>query len=219
MREESDVYRSTDTRFVNDELTNAKIPIAGTSEVVNMQSLQTYDSVKEPASSNVDTKFANVKSNSNNPEKYSFNCKECSKTFRNKSDLRNHEGQHIGEFYKCLTCSQVFRSSHSFDIHEKSHHSNIVCPVAECGQMFTLKSSLTNHMQKHSGEKLTCHVEGCNATFTYRQGFIEHITWRHKDNPEWECPICHKKFWTPTLMRGLRLRTHGPAKKLVHGYE
>ena len=165
-------------------------------------------SANERASSSTDAKFMNVKENNNSPAKFKVKCATCAQIFRNNFELRNHEGQHNNDKYKCLTCNTVFRSMRSFENHHNSHHSNYMCTHPGCGLSFKLKSTLSNHMQKHSGNKFSCKVPNCHPKFTYRQGYLEHIKWRHRDKPEAKCPVCQKLFWTPTIMRGHKLRSH-----------
>ena len=104
-------------------------------------------------------------------------CTLCSKSFRSDSDLRNHEGQHITEFYHCLQCTKVFRSVPSCENHTGTHGKEMfTCPNENCGQQFSLQISLQNHWQKHSDQTMKCTPNSsCKAQFKHQQGFLQHL--------------------------------------------
>ena len=165
-----------------------------------------------------DTKFKYVKSNKNGPSK--FICPLCKKSFRNDYDLRNHEGQHTKEFYHCLKCSKVFRTVRSFENHRGTHGEQMfTCPIEDCRQQFSLRSSMQNHMQKHSKHRFRCTVlKSCKRKYRHQQSILEHEKWAHRITKDCPCPICGKKFQTPTNMRSHKRKQHGLVKHLVEGY-
>ena len=167
-------------------------------------------------SGELDGHFAYPKQNENPAEIHSFICDHCEGVFRDRNELRNHYTNHRIEFFQCLVCDEIYRSVRSFETHKKSHDELHVCLV--CRKGFKLKSSLTNHDQTHSGERMSCSKDGCEKSFKNRQNQIEHIRWGHRKNKECPCTICGKLFQTPTNMRSHRLRQHGKAHELIPGY-
>ena len=160
----------------------------------------------------IDTKFKYPKTN-NNKEKEQFKCDVCNKNFRDSIELRNHRSNHDLEIYRCLRCFSYCRSLRTYEDHVKTHTGEMYpCEHENCDSWFTKRSSLTNHMQKHMGQHLTCDI--CNKKFTYKQNFYEHRKFRHLPNPSVPCPICKKYYWTPTSMRTHRAQLHGLVSEL-----
>ena len=140
-------------------------------------------------------------------------CAVCDKVLRDKTELRNHMSNHHKEIFRCIRCGNISRTQISFKLHVKTHYSERY-RCKNCGMVFDRKSSLMNHEQKHSPDKMAC--KKCGREFQYRGGFLEHIKYRHTDSPSVPCPICGKKYWTPTGMRSHRRKIHGSVKKLVY---
>ena len=174
------------------------------------------DSPTDNFAGELDGHFAYPKVNENAPELHHFNCDTCKKVFHDQNEMRNHDCNHKIEYYTCMICFQVFRSMQSFDNHRVSHTKDHTC--RSCGKTFPLKTSLVNHAQVHSIERMHCSHPGCNKTFKHRQNHLEHIVWAHRDKKECPCMICHKMYQTPTNMRLHRLRIHGYIEEITPGY-
>ena len=163
-----------------------------------------------------DTRFAKTKPNDNDPEQYSYKCGKCEKVLRSLPELRNHASNHSKEFYTCIKCLRSMRSYSSFKKHRKSHYVDpLKCQT--CGDVFTLKSSLTNHVQKH-GSKLKCDKEGCGKLFQYRQAFLDHRQYGHIKGKTVKCPLCPNMFQTRGSMHTHKWKYHGHVKSIVKGY-
>ena len=159
----------------------------------------------------VDMKFTFAKENNNECDR--FSCEQCGKKFRDSQELRNHQTNHSIEIYRCMRCTTVCRSERSFANHHNTHVNCMhACPAPDCGMQFTLKSSLTNHLQKHSNQVLKC--DRCTKTFKYRQSQLEHIKYRHRETRTVQCPVCKKFYWTPTSMRSHKAKYHFLATEL-----
>ena len=168
--------------------------------------VSTDESDGEVEAGDIDTKFTYAKTNSNQKPQYS--CSDCDKMFCDSQELRNHTSNHHKEIYKCLKCNNISRTIRSFfnhyDTHQKPPNQ---CPVETCSMTFDRKSSLTNHLQKHSDFRMTC--EKCGKKFQYRQSYLEHIEYRHRPTKTVPCPVCKRYYWTPTSMRSHRAKVHG----------
>ena len=152
-----------------------------------------------------DTKF--MFSRENTIEKEWYQCQDCEKNFRDSQELQNHSAHHSIELYRCLKCNTISRSECSFYNHQQTHNSKTYdCPIEDCGQFFRLKTSLTNHMQKHSEDWMHCSI--CRKEFQYHQSCLEHEKYCHRSSRTVPCPICKKLFWTPTSMRSHRSKYH-----------
>ena len=168
-----------------------------------------------------DTKFFKPKENQNDSEKHSFKCKfpKCGRIFRNRGEFRNHLSTHRPEFYTCMTCARIFRSYKSFKTHKHGHdqlpiNNRYRCGV--CDSSFELRSTLTNHMQKHSDEVDKCRI--CGKEFKWRQNYLDHKRYGHLKKKTVQCPKCKKMFGTKASMFSHKYQKHGPAKDLVPGY-
>ena len=160
--------------------------------------------------------FAFPKTNKNLAETHSFICEHCQGVFRDRHELHNHYTNHRLEFFQCLVCDKIYQSVRAFQVHKESHDKLHVCLV--CCKGFKLKTTLTNHAQVHSNERLHCSVPGCNKVYKHWQNQLEHVHWGDRDKKECPCTICGKLFQTPTNMRTHRLRQHGLAHELIPGY-
>ena len=179
-----------------------RIPVIWISDDEDDQANET-----EVYSGDPDTKFLYAKENNNSPEVNKYWCRECNKVFRDSHELRNHEANHRKELFRCLRCNSVSRSERSFANHFQTHTAETyTCPEDGCGQFFTLKSSLSNHMQKHSEHRMHCSI--CGKEFQYCQSHIEHEKFCHRTTRTVPCPVCKKYFWTPTSMRSHRSKYH-----------
>ena len=173
---------------------------------------KTVKKTKKQYPRNVDTNFTYAKENNNKLDK--FRCEQCGKRFRDSQELRNHQTNHSIEIYKCMRCTTVCRSERSFANHHNTHINGMhACPAPNCGMQFALKSSLTNHLQKHSNQHLKC--DCCTKSFKYRQSQLEHIIkYRHREQRTVQCPVCKKLYWTPTSMRSHKAKYHFLAREL-----
>ena len=162
-------------------------------------------------SGNLDTKFTYGKKNNNEATKH--RCMDCEQNFRDSIELRNHQAHHTTELYRCMKCLQMCRTKRSFANHMATHlNIRYRCGHPDCGMEFNLKTTLTNHLQKHSTTRLKC--DRCKRTFQYRQSQLEHIKYRHRKNKSVQCPVCKKMYWTPTSMRSHRAKYHYLASEL-----
>ena len=174
------------------------------------------DDIVEIYSGEPDGHFTYPKTNEHPAETHTFICQICTSVFRDQNELRNHDSSHKMKFYQCMLCYKYLRSLRSFENHRASHQSDHTCK--ECGKSFALKTSLYNHAQIHSTDRMKCTYPGCPRMFKHRQNFLEHVNFGHRTTKDVKCTICKKMFQTPTSMRAHRVHTHGDAPKLIPGH-
>ena len=84
-----------------------------------------------------------------------FNCNNCSKSFREKHTLINHQGVHYKMSYSSCKCNKVLYSMQSFKSHLSVHRTGEhMCQ--QCKKIFSLKSTLTNHLHVHNNNTDMC---------------------------------------------------------------
>lgn len=119
--------------------------------------------------------------------KQSFVCKHCAKHFLSSDDLNFHIATHRGKCQNmCSQCKKTFRCPSLLQVHLKysdSDHKNLMCPI--CQKLFTVASSLTNHIRLHHPETLP--------------GYVKR---------EYECYLCSKNFLHDTSLRGHMVNSH-----------
>ena len=64
-----------------------------------------------------------------------------------------------------------------------------------CAKKFSFsKSSLTNHMRKHTGTKDICSNEDCGKSFASWRKYLEHIQYAHLETKTCQCHMCAEFF-------------------------
>lgn len=82
-----------------------------------------------------------------------FSCSMCTKSYKIKSELTQHEMTHSDHYnYSCETCGKQFRGKVNLRMHMKTHLSDDekkhVCTM--CGHRFARLQHLRNHLTTHS---------------------------------------------------------------------
>ncbi|KAK9960776.1 hypothetical protein ABG768_008611 [Culter alburnus] len=88
------------------------------------------------------------------------------------------------------------------------------CP--HCGQGFTRRSRLREHVFQHTGEKLfNCKI--CKKSFPSPANLLRHNL-THGGSRIFNCPLCEKRFFQPTsLKRHMLIHQGGPQERRVRG--
>lgn len=95
-----------------------------------------------------------------------FPCSLCTKTFKSKQNLIDHEACHLGlKYYKCEVCAKSFTTKTHLDYHLKSHNQldQFACNV--CSKMFKTKSYLKIHVKTHFEELKNYSCGFCGKKF------------------------------------------------------
>ena len=80
------------------------------------------------------------------------------------------------------------------------------CPREGCGRSYTSSSSLSRHMQVHTG-KFSFFCEHCQKGFNERTNYDQHMT-KHEGRPSLNCQICNKKVLNEQKLRDHMLEAH-----------
>ena len=105
-----------------------------------------------------------------------YECREggCGESFKKKSQLRKHEGEHNGKL-------------------------PYVCKEEGCGKSFKFPSRLKTHLLSHQGKKKH-HCSDCKASFSTFKQLCSHNTLLHS---LLDCPTCGKRVKKASLKRHL----------------
>ena len=115
------------------------------------------------------------------------------------ASLRRHMLNIHGEKYqyKCDVCEQGFEAQYELQAHKRSHTNSWQCNI--CGQIFTIKRSYQQHMERHSGvAKYEC--DECQRMFLTREARCKHMV-THRASRDFHCDICGKSFKTFGVLR------------------
>ena len=120
------------------------------------------------------------KRDSHSVERWVCDWPECGQTYKYIYDLNVHKRWHLGiKQYKCRYngCNKAFVKNIYLERHEKTHSKTFVCLWPGCEERFSLKDSLTSHMNKHQNLKpFKCSFDGCGQAF-YGKPQLFHHNW------------------------------------------
>lgn len=125
----------------------------------------------------------------------SHHCTQCSKSFVNKNDLRNHEALHtLTTSYACDQCPFKTRRTQELERHCRLIHlqeKNFFCSV--CNKGFALRWQLIDHERVHREERMfTCTEAGCFKSFKTPSNLRQHRE-LHR-GAKYVCHICGQSY-------------------------
>jgi len=127
------------------------------------------------------------------PNKKTFKCETCDKSFVDNYKLKVHITSHTGEkAFQCPSCDQTFRLKPMLKRHEDVHHTKTNLSYCDkCSRTFNTKRGLQTHLGSFHGDELGFKCDFCNSRFFSKGGLDAHrqeACFRHT------CEKCNKKF-------------------------
>lgn len=103
-----------------------------------------------------------------------YECSECGRIFKHKTDHIRHQRVHTGEKpFQCGQCGKTFRHSSDVTKHQRIHTGEKPFKCGDCGKAFNCGSNLLKHQKTHTGEK-PYECKECGKTFAYSSCLIRH---------------------------------------------
>ncbi|XP_021707778.1 zinc finger protein 2 homolog [Aedes aegypti] len=122
-----------------------------------------------------------------------FRCDICGKTFVQGSALTVHKELHKDKKeHQCDVCKKDFKSKFAFKKHEKVHKGLRPFICDVCGKSFTQSCNLKAHLQLHNGtHAFKCST--CFKTFRFKSHYEDHLMTHTKDK-KYTCSKCGRNF-------------------------
>ncbi|XP_061832885.1 uncharacterized protein [Nerophis lumbriciformis] len=162
------------------------------------------DHIQKPLESKNDSK-GDTRHHTNNKH---FDCSECGKSFKWKSNFTRHVRTHTGTGEKpftCSVCKKSFSTKQIMTTHMRTHNGEKHFTCSVCGKSFFQNCNMTRHMRTHTGEKpFTCSF--CAKRFNTKKDMTTHMRIHTGEKP-FTCSVCAKRFNTKKDMTR-HMRTH-----------
>lgn len=135
-----------------------------------------------------------------------FTCKQCGDEFPSMSQLKSHRKLHPAELSnQCKQCGKLFSSAACLTAHELRHRQQRTQSCARCSKAFKNKHDLKLHMRSHTGERpFQCTY--CGKRFSVSGNLNIHIR-THTGEKPYLCSDCGKAFVSAGELQ-IHRRTH-----------
>ena len=101
-------------------------------------------------------------------------------------------GMNENQEYMCDVCGKSFHCVRYLLNHKKRLHvGDKAHQCTECGKMFRLKQTLSEHMEIHISKEYECGE--CGKHFRHYRSYRRHIK-AHKETEPFPCPRCGKRY-------------------------
>ncbi|XP_045783165.1 zinc finger protein 879-like [Maniola jurtina] len=109
-------------------------------------------------------------------------CEKCGKTFTAPVYLRDHMQKHTGiKLYKCDICDKSFMQKSTLTNHIHRHSDNLACDV--CHKPFSNAANLQRHMVSHQAVRPYYKCDFCGKSYTSIPGRDLHVAHVHLNVP------------------------------------
>jgi hypothetical protein len=202
--------------YVEDDLVNSSDEEINSQKTPKMTSKMTLKKSKKKTESDSEIEIENIP----NVKK---KCPECSKTFKDDSQLQDHTAiVHQGFFpVQCKECDSGYANTIEHRKHFKEAHPDkdvangrhYYCQF--CDYSSTKGGPLRTHkMQVHLERTIPCDL--CDMKFAYKAQVVEHKKWRHNAVKGHMCHECGKDFVKQSDLKKHIDQKHLSAKKACH---
>merc|ERR1712228_200342 len=132
-----------------------------------------------------------------------FKTEGCSDNDSNSSTVSSKS--HKNASYECSECHKSFKHKSNLKIHFIIHTEDAL-QCSHCDKRFARKSNLTQHLRVHTGERpYICTF--CNKSFKVKHNMVVHRR-QHNGEKPYQCPLCFKKFASKSSLNGHTKKIH-----------
>ncbi|ETN42878.1 uncharacterized protein HMPREF1541_02036 [Cyphellophora europaea CBS 101466] len=117
-----------------------------------------------------------------------FQCCECMKVFQNQNNLRMHKQVHFERDVECYGCDREFATTSAMVLHLERGTCGIGTDSDDIAD-WALGCIYADMFTTNGGGSWSFECPGCNATFRYVSGLLQHIESDACDQELWNNPI------------------------------
>jgi hypothetical protein len=129
-------------------------------------------------------------------KKSQFSCQLCSKSFLSQRLLAKHEKYHVDKTTSCRQCGQVFTQKWKLEQHLAKDHGlgGRALECKDCGKEFKWHRNLLAHINLNHQREVRYRCKNCPLTFLKKKAFMNHHRDKHLEAPEPWCKLCFEVF-------------------------